>query len=223
MAASNSLVVVLPAEPVTPAKRRGNRARTLRARSCIACSELAVRIKLPPGAATRRSTTAALAPRANASATKSWPSTRWPEKAKNTSPPRIRRESIAAPSIIASGSPASSWPCIACVASAIVNLAKALLQGATDLLAIRERQPTATHDLFALVPLASHQDRPARARRGQRLTDCLSPVGDQAVGAIATRPQAGLHLSHDGQGVLAARIVGRHDWQVGQLARDLAH
>src|SRR5436305_11389086 len=128
---------------------------------------------------------AAAAPRASASGTKRWPSVRSPAKAKKTSPPRTARESIAAPSITACGSPAVTRPPTAAAASPTDSRAKALLQGLADLLQVGERQFLVSHGLVLLVPLAGHEHRPAGLRRGDRLADRLPPVGDQPVGPVA--------------------------------------
>src|SRR6476620_8662227 len=126
---------------------------------------------------------AAAAPHARASGTKRWPSVCAPPKAKKTSPPRTARESIAAPSIMASGSPAVTRPPTARAASPTDSRAKALLQSLADLLQVGERQFLSSDRLLPLVPLAGHHHRPAGLGGGDRLADRLAPVRHQAVGA----------------------------------------
>src|SRR5436305_13739560 len=166
---------------------------------------------------------AAAAPRASASGTKRWPSVRSPAKAKKTSPPRTARESIAAPSITACGSPAVTRPPTARAASPTDSRAKALLQGLADLLQVGERQFLVAHDLLPLVPLAGHQPRPAGRLRRDRRAARLAAVGHQPGGAVAARLQSLLDRRQDGQRVLAARVVRGGDHQVRQLSGHLAH
>ena len=86
MARSASLVLVLPTEPVTLAILAMLRRRPARPRPTSAFIVSGTRISVPPAASTSRETTAAAAPRYNASATKPWPSVVSPLKAKNRSP-----------------------------------------------------------------------------------------------------------------------------------------
>src|SRR6185503_17926020 len=86
MACKASLVLVLPAEPVTEAMRAVLRRRPARPRSTSAFMVSPTRIRLPDASGTSRETTAAAAPRDRASATKTWPSVVSPASAKNRSP-----------------------------------------------------------------------------------------------------------------------------------------
>ncbi len=91
-AATASLVVVLPAEPVMATTLRPHWRRTCVARDCKARSGSSAISNGTASAASgkvatrARETTAAAAPRARAAATKSWPSRRSPRTAKNRSP-----------------------------------------------------------------------------------------------------------------------------------------
>src|ERR1700674_4508589 len=174
-------------------------------------------------AAARSCTTAPAAPRPKASPTKRWPSACAPAKAKNSSPPRTARESIAAPRSCAWASPASTRPPAALAASLARKLAKALLQRPPDLLDVGERQLAIADDLLALVSLAGHQHRPAGSGGGERGADRLATVGHQPVAGVAARLHSLLDRGHDRQRVLAARVVGGDDRQVGQLAGGPPH
>src|SRR5581483_1448005 len=138
-------------------------------------------------------------------------------------PPRTARESIAAPSITAWGSPAAIRPPTARAASSTVSLATARLQSLADLLDVGEGQLPIAHDLIGLVTLAGHQHGPAGPGGVDRLADRLAAVGHQPVAPVAARLQALLDSGQDGQRVLAPRVVRGGDHQVGELAGDLPH
>ena len=111
-AANISLVVVLPTEPATPARRRPQRRRTACASRCSAARVSSAgrsfpRIPSGYSANRRGSTTAASAPRARADSTKACPSCRSPCMATYSSPAPIVRESIETPASRVRGSSAT--------------------------------------------------------------------------------------------------------------------
>src|SRR6185295_3256912 len=223
IAASSSLVVVLPAEPVMPASFSGARERISRARATRASPASATARRNPSPASTGRSTTAPAAPRAKASATNRWPSVRAPGKAKKREPGETARESIAAPPQRASGSPERTRPAIARAASAAEPCTVSLLDRPLDLFAVGERQAPVADDLLALVALAGHQHDRSLVRQLDRLRDRRPAIRDQQVAPLAALPEPLFDRRQDRERILAARVVGGRDREIRELARDPAH
>jgi hypothetical protein len=79
---------------------------------------------------------------------------------------------------------------------------------------------TSVPELLALlVSLAGDDDDVARLGCLDRVRDCRAPVLDDLRVAVDARKD----LVDDGAGVLAARVVGRDDWDIGELGGDPAH
>ena len=87
-----------------------------------------------------------------------------------------------------------------------------------------EGQPLVPHLLVGLVPLAGQDHDIARTRRGQHLGDCLPPVRLDEDSSARIAPTSRRRGSVDDRaGILVTWVVRRHDHDIGQAGRDLAH
>ena len=111
IAASSSLVVVLPLLPPTPSTSASLRARQAAA-SAVSAAWVSVTATWGKAPSAGRETTAPAAPRAAAAATNALPSKRSPASATNSMPASIVRESVETPANAASA-PARRPPAIA--------------------------------------------------------------------------------------------------------------
>ena len=120
--AARSFVAVLPAEPVTATTAASRRSRANRPSTARAPKPSATRTTARPGGggSTARVTSATVAPRAQASGTKSWPSRSATSATKQPPASRVR-VSIVYDVARASDGPASTWPPVVRASSSAVS------------------------------------------------------------------------------------------------------
>ncbi len=205
-----SFVDVLPVEPVTATTRACERSRTARPSAAIAACSFS-------------GTSAAAAPFASASSTKSTP----PRTATNRSPGRIRRESISRP--VASVAPGQNLQPAGAQARhvrernrdhAVARSSKAT-ERVPRLLDVGEGDGAIGEGLALLVPLAGDHDDVAVGCVPDGGADGRAPIGLHL--DLGATPGAGEDLLDDGLRILRARVVGGYDEHVRQLPGGPSH
>ena len=228
-AASRSLVVVLPLDPVTATTVAAERSRTAVPRAARAARGSATSTRGPAKTVPSWARVAAAPARAAASANR-LPSVRLPGRATNRSPAATWRESTWTPVTTASGSASASRPPVTSATSfererdhRAAPMQRAQLLGGDH--AVVEGDLAAAGELLALlVALAGDQDGVARPGHGQGGPDGGPPVDlDQEPARPGAAGDALGHLVDDRLRVLGAGVVGGDHGHVGQPPGDLAH